>query len=327
MNIHQECPSDAAWSRADCARSCRGGQTPEAAARAAGVCPRTVRKWVARFKAEGVAGLAGSLVAAASPASADAAAIVEQVEALRRQRWTGKQIAAAGVSPATVSRILKRLGLNRIKALEPAEPVRRYEREHPGELIHIDIKKLGRFERVGHRITGDRRQATHGPAGPAGSSSTSASTTPRASPSPDPARREEKSAVAFLKAAVAYYASLGVTVARVMTDNGSCYKAFAFVAPPGRSSTSAPGPTRPRPTARPSASSRPRCGNGPTPSLPHLRRPRRAAPALAAQIQLASPARQPKIQNTYQPPRPHRGQPVEAPQLALCLSMIFSENR
>jgi hypothetical protein len=60
------------------------------------------------------------------------------------------------VSPATVSRVLCRLGLNRITALEPAEPVRRYERERPGELIHIDIKKLGRFERTGHRITGDR---------------------------------------------------------------------------------------------------------------------------------------------------------------------------
>src|SRR5207253_2337414 len=68
------------------------------------------------------------------------------------------QIAAElGISPATVSRILRRLGLNKLSALEPAEPVRRYEREHPGELIHIDIKKLGRIDGVGHRITGDRR--------------------------------------------------------------------------------------------------------------------------------------------------------------------------
>jgi hypothetical protein len=74
-----------------------------------------------------------------------------------RQRYTGKRIAGElGISPATVSRILRRLGLNSLKALEPAEPVRRYEREHPGELIHIDIKKLGRFNAVGHRIAGDR---------------------------------------------------------------------------------------------------------------------------------------------------------------------------
>ena len=78
---------------------------------------------------------------------------------LRRRRWTGKAIAAElGVSPATVSRVPRRLGLSRLRDLAPAEPVRRYERARPGELIHLDIKKLGRFEAVGHRITGDRRQ-------------------------------------------------------------------------------------------------------------------------------------------------------------------------
>ena len=139
-------------------------------------------------------------------------AIVEQVERLRRQRWTGKQIAAEiGVSPATVSRILKRLGLNKLSALEPAEPVRRYEREHPGELIHIDIKKLGRFGRVGHRITGDPARSTairgigwefvH-------VCIDDASRLAFSQIMPD---ERKDSAVAFLKAAVAYYASLGVT--------------------------------------------------------------------------------------------------------------------
>jgi hypothetical protein len=83
--------------------------------------------------------------------------VVDQVGALRRQRRTGAQIAAElQISPATVSRILRRLGLNKLKALEPAEAIRRYEREHPGELIHIDIRKLGRIDGLGHRITGDR---------------------------------------------------------------------------------------------------------------------------------------------------------------------------
>jgi transposase InsO family protein len=83
--------------------------------------------------------------------------VVERIEALRRQRWTGLRIAVeVGVSPATVSRVRRRLGLNKLNALEPAEPIRRYQRERPGELIHIDIKRLGRFTRVGHRITGDR---------------------------------------------------------------------------------------------------------------------------------------------------------------------------
>ena len=205
------------------------GQTPEAAARAAGVCPRTVRKWVARFEAEGVEGLKDRSSRPHRLYRPTPAAIVEQVEALRRQRWTGKQIAAeVGVSPATVSRILRRLGLNRIAALEPAEPVRRYERQHPGELIHIDIKKLGRFERTGHRITGKRT----GNATSRGSgweyvhvAIDDASRVAFSQILPD---ERKESAVAFLKAAIAYYQSLGVTVARVMTDNGSCYRSKAF---------------------------------------------------------------------------------------------------
>ena len=155
--------------------------------------------------------------------------VVEQVEALRRQRCTGKQIAAElGISPATVSRILKRLGLNRIAALEPAEPVRRYEREQPGELIHIDIKKLGRFDAsaIASPATAQAMSNSRG----AGWEFVHVaidddSRIAFAKIMPDERKR---SAVAFLKAALAYYASLGVKVERVMTDNGSCYKSFAF---------------------------------------------------------------------------------------------------
>jgi transposase InsO family protein len=205
------------------------GQTPEAAARAAGVCPRTVRKWVARFKAEGIEGLHDRSSRPHRLHRPTPIAIVERVEALRRQRWTGKQIAVeVGVSPATVSRILKRLGLNRLAALEPAEPVRRYEREHPGELIHIDIKKLGRFERVGHRITGKRT----------GNASSRGSGWEYVHVAIDDASRvafslilpneKKESAIVFLKALLAYYQSLGIAVACVMTDNGSCYRSKAF---------------------------------------------------------------------------------------------------
>jgi transposase InsO family protein len=205
------------------------GQTPEAAARAVGVCPRTARKWVARFEAEGFEGLKDRSSRPHRLYRPTPTTIAEKIEALRRRRWTGKQIAAeVGVSPATVSRILRRLGLNRIAALEPAEPVRRYEREKPGELIHIDIKKLGRFERVGHRITGKRT----------GNATSRASGWEFVHVCIDDASRlafskiltdeKKESAVSFLKAAVAYYQSLGVTVARVMTDNGSCYRAFDF---------------------------------------------------------------------------------------------------
>ena len=205
------------------------GQTPQAIALAAGVCPRTVRKWVARFEAEGVEGLKDRSSRPRRFHQPTPQPIVEQVEALRRQRWTGKQIAAeTGVSPATVSRILKRLGLNRIQALEPAEPVRRYEREQPGELIHIDIKKLGRFERVGHRITGDRKGQSNSRGVGWEFVHVCIDDASRVAFSQILPDEKKASAVAFLKAAVAYYASLGVRVARVMTDNGSCYKAFDF---------------------------------------------------------------------------------------------------
>lgn len=126
-------------------------------AAAFGLCVKTVRKWVARFQAEGEAGLRDRSSRPHRLHRPTPGAVVERIAALRRERWTGKRIAAElGVSPATVSRVLRRLGLSRLRDLEPAEPVRRYERKRPGELIHLDIKKLGRFDRVGHRITGDR---------------------------------------------------------------------------------------------------------------------------------------------------------------------------
>ena len=204
-------------------------QTPKAVATAFGVCCKTVDKWVKRFQAEGAEGLQDRSSRPHKLRQPTPQPVVTRIEALRRKRRTGQQIAAeVGVSPATVSRVLKRLGLNKLKALEPAEPVRRYERDQPGELIHIDIKKLGKFSRTGHRITGNRK----------GQSNTRGigwefvhvciddhSRVAFTQILPD---EKKTSAVAFLKAAVAYYQSLGVTVQRVMTDNGSCYKSSAF---------------------------------------------------------------------------------------------------
>ncbi len=121
------------------------GQTPKAVSEAAGVCPRTTRKWDERYRREGPAGLRDRSSRPHRLYRPTPQAIVDKVAALRRQRCTGKQIAAqVGVSPATVSRILLRLGLNRLSALEPAEPVRRYERERPGEMIHLDIKSAAK---------------------------------------------------------------------------------------------------------------------------------------------------------------------------------------
>ena len=209
------------------------GQTPEAAARAAGVCPRTARKWLARFEAEGPAGLADRSSRPRRLRRPTSPAVVDQVIALRRQRLSGQHIAkAAGVSPATVSRILQRAGLSRMTDLDPKPPVIRYEREHPGELIHIDIKKLGRFTRIGHRITGDRtrRSSPRGRGEGAGWEFVHVCVDDASRIAFTMIMPNEKavSAAAFLKAAVAYYRGLGITVARVMTDNGPCYKARAF---------------------------------------------------------------------------------------------------
>lgn len=228
MNVHKNArltPHGRGW----VVGQVSSGQTPQAIAQAVGVCPRTVRKWVRRHRSEGLAGLTDRSSRPHRLYRPTPAPVVERIETLRRQRMTGKAIAAeVGVSPATVSRILKRLGLNRLRALEPAEPVRRYERERPGELIHIDIKKLGRFHRIGHRIPGHhvRRKRDRG----VGWDYVHVAIDDHSRIAFTQIKADEKShsATAFLKSAIAYYASLGIKVERVMTDNGPCYKAKAF---------------------------------------------------------------------------------------------------
>lgn len=232
MNVHKNARLTA-HSRAELVRRVlEEGQPPKAVATAFGVDVKTVRKWVERFLCEGPAGLADRSSRPKTLRRPTPLQTQEQIIALRRQRWTGQQIAQqAQVSPATVSRILRRARLSRIRDLEPAEPIVRYERQTPGELIHIDIKKLGRFERVGHRITGDRTSQRR-------DQRTSGTGWEFVHVCIDDASRiafsqilpdeKKQSATAFLKAALAYYQSLGVTVTAVMTDNGACYKSFAF---------------------------------------------------------------------------------------------------
>lgn len=206
-----------------------GGQTPEAASEAVGVCPRTVRKWLGRYQTEGLAGLQDRSSRPKRLRKPTPPEVIERIESLRRQRMPGKEIAATvGVSPATVSRVLKRLGLNKLSALEPAEPPRRYEREHPGEMIHIDIKKLGKFNRIGHRITGDRTGQSNSRGVGWEYVHVCIDDASRVAFSKIMKSERKGCAVAFLKAAIAYYKSLGVTVERVMTDNGSCYRSGAF---------------------------------------------------------------------------------------------------
>ena len=163
MNIHQNAKLTP-QSRADVVRRILDqGQTPKAVASAFGVCARTVRKWVARYRAEGADGLLDRSSCPHRSPRRIPATLISRITALRRLRWTGAQIAATvGVAPATVSRVLRRQGLSRLSALDPPPPVQRYEHPCPGDLLHLDIKKLGRFRRPGHRVTGDRRHTSPG---------------------------------------------------------------------------------------------------------------------------------------------------------------------
>jgi len=228
MDVHENAPLTPAG-RERMVRRVIEGQTPKAVATAFGVCVKTVNKWVKRFHVEGAGGLLDRSSRPHRLYRPTPQPTTERIAELRRGRWTGKQIAReVGVSPATVSRVLARLGLNKLKALEPAEPVRRYQRQEPGEMIHLDIKKLGRFDRVGHRITGDRTGQSNSRGIGWEFVHVCIDDASRIAFSQIMTDEKKESAVAFLKAALAYYASLGVTVARVMTDNGSCYKAFDF---------------------------------------------------------------------------------------------------
>ncbi len=212
---------------------------------------------------------------------------------------------------------MKRLGLNKLKMLEPAEPVRRYEREHPGELIHIDIKKLGKFNKIGHRITGDRTGQSNGRGVGWEYVHVCIDDASRIAFSQVMENERQDCAVPFLEAAVAYYKSLGITVQRVMTDNGACYKAHAFARACKRLQIRhiRTKPYTPKTNGKASASSKLHCANGPTQGLPHLRTTRCRVATLAPSLQLAQATRQPKIHAAHQQTRLKPEEPVEAPQL------------
>jgi len=201
--------------------------TAKMAAQQSGLSERTVRKWMARSRREGVAGLRDRSSRPQRSPRQTPPAQVAVVLALRRLRLPGFQIARqTGLSKATVSRLLRRHRLHRLTLLEPPPPVCRYERQHPGELIHLDIKKLARIERPSHRVTGDRRDLVRG----AGweyvhVAIDDASRIAFARLMPD---EGQQSAIDFLHAALAYFRSLGIEAKAIMSDNGSCYISKLF---------------------------------------------------------------------------------------------------
>jgi transposase InsO family protein len=200
----------------------REGWALAAAAEAAGVSVRTVSKWLGRYRSEGEQGLFDRCSAPVSVPLRTGEARVAVIAALRRLRMTGAEIAETlGMPPSTVSGILTRIGLGKLWRLEPLEPPNRYEKRRPGELVHIDVKKLGRIGRPGHRVNGDRRTRSRG----IGWEYVHVAI--------DDATRlvyvevldDEKAltAVGFLRRAVAHFAAFGIQVERLMTDNGPAY--------------------------------------------------------------------------------------------------------
>ena len=203
------------------------GRAKRALAAEFGVTVKTLNRWVNRYRHEGPQGLQDRSSRPHCSPSATARELSLAVVALRRQRLTLLAIAQQlQLSRASVARICRAAGLNRLSKLEPAPPVQRYERARPGELLHLDVKKLGRILRVGHRITGERIQ-THREAGWefVHIAIDDASRVAYSQVLPD---EETLSAAAFLRAAIAYYAGLGVTVREILTDNGSCYRSGHF---------------------------------------------------------------------------------------------------
>lgn len=227
MDIHQNARLTPRSREVVVQRVLTEGQGISAVARAFSVSDRTVRKWIVRFQTEGADGLRDRSSRPHCSPQLTGTEIVEEVERLRRLRWTCDRIAlVTKLSRATVSRILRRLGLNRLKSLEPAEPVQRYEHKSPGDLLHLDIKKLGKIGVPGHRITGDRRRRSPG----IGWEFLHIAIDDHSRIAFTHMLPDEcgTSAAAFLDAAVNYYAGLGVTIRRVLTDNGSCYRSAEF---------------------------------------------------------------------------------------------------
>jgi transposase InsO family protein len=206
------------------------GWSVERAAAAAGLSRRSVFKWLRRYREEGAAGLGDRSSRPQRMPRATPAEWRQLILELRQTRMTGARIAAQlGRPRSTVALILKRAGQERLRSPEPAEPVQRYQRECPGELIHLDVKKLGRIAGlIGHRITGDRGRRVEG----AGWEYVHVAVDDATRLAYVEVLRDERgtTSVGFLRRTFAWFARLGVRVERILTDNGSGYRSRRFAA-------------------------------------------------------------------------------------------------
>jgi transposase InsO family protein len=205
------------------------GHSAAAVAAAFAVSVRTVRKWLARFRAGGGAALSNHASVPARVAGRLEAGTVALILHLRRSlRMTGAAIAAKlGLARSTVSRWLRREGLGRLAQIDPPEPVRRYQRERPGELIHLDIKKLGRFDQPGHRVTRTRVGCRNRGVG-WDFVHVAVDDATRLSYVEVLADERKNTTTSFLLRALRWFRTQGIRVERVMTDNGSAYRSRRF---------------------------------------------------------------------------------------------------
>ena len=227
MNIHQNARLTPRGRALLVRRIVEDGLRVREAAQACGVSERTAYKWLARYRAGGWDGLRDRSSRPQRCPHQTPADTGQRIIDLRRQRRTYRQISQElGVSVSTVGRVLTRAGLNRLSMLEPARPTNRYVYDEPGGLLHLDIKKLGRFRRPGHRVTGNRRQDSPG----AGWEYVHVAVDDASRVALTTVHRDEtgRSACRALIAAVRYFAGFGIVIQRVLTDNGSCYKSRRF---------------------------------------------------------------------------------------------------
>ena len=192
-----------------------------------GLSRQSAGKWVRRYREGGVEALRDRSSRPQRLRQSTSEEQIARVEALRRERWTGVRIAqTTGLSRATVSRILVRLKLNKARHLEPQVPIVRYEYPAPGDLLHIDIKKLARIKKPGHRITGNPQDETRG----AGWEFLYVAVDDHSRMAYVAMMPDEKavSSSRFLCDAAAYFARHNIHLRRVMTDNGPCFYADRF---------------------------------------------------------------------------------------------------
>jgi transposase InsO family protein len=229
MEVHARAPLSPIGRRLVVDRVVVSGWSVRAAAEAAGVTERTVYRWLARFRGQGQTGLIDRRPVARCQPRKTPPDRVAVICALRRLRMTAAEIAECLSMPlSTVSAVLLREGLGKRSRLAPPEPPNRYERRAAGELIHIDIKKLGRIVAPGHRVIGDRRfQRRPGGKGVAGWEFVHVAVDDYSRLAYAEVLDDERasSAIAFLRRAIAFFGRHGITVRRVMTDNGSAYRA------------------------------------------------------------------------------------------------------